>query len=216
LQFRPNPENLVTTKSDTQDAKDNIYKAPKIAPMPFDDRPLSSRAQRDELRQKEKAARSRLIKDLVVDFDDRPEEHRAIGDLGEIDDDELKDRNRYEEENFVRLQPNKKTLRKIKDHQKGLLHNELLTLDDFRGVSSINSIDSRQKDGGVLGKLRAKRSRSEDDDMQDNFSQVNKADRKTNSLFNGMLSESDQVQKQAGLFKKAKNDFKSRAYKKRG
>ncbi|KAI0242365.1 hypothetical protein L0F63_002192, partial [Massospora cicadina] len=152
LQFRPNPENLVNDASVETDDKDEdkIYRAPRIAPTPFDDRPLSSKKERDEMRQREKAARSRLMKDLVNDFDDRPEEQRIIGTFEEAEDPELAERRRYEEENFVRLQPSKKAERKIREMQKGLLHNELLTLDDFRGVSSINGLDTSSANQGIL------------------------------------------------------------------
>lgn len=217
LQFKPNPENLVPTKVETEENGENIYRAPKIAPMPFDDKPLSSRVQRDEMRQKEKAIRSRLIQDLVVDFDDRPEEQRVVGGYGEIEDEEIKDRNRYEEENFVRLQPNKKVLRKEKEYQKGLLNNDLLTLDDFRGVSSISSFETQQKeDLSVLSKIRAKRIRTIDDDQDAYSKKMDRAESKTEGLFNGVITDPSRSQVKGGLFKKSKSNFKKKSHKKRG
>ncbi|KAJ9065446.1 hypothetical protein DSO57_1019625 [Entomophthora muscae] len=191
--------------------EDKVYRAPRIAPMPFDDRPLSSKKERDEMRQKEKAARSRLMKDLVNDFDDRPEEHRVIGSFHETEDSELADRKRYEEENFVRLQPSKKAERKVREMQKGLLQNELLTLDDFRGVSSINDMDDRSGNTGILDRALGRTRNNEHADEQQT-KQMKRAMKSTGYLFSNVITEAGQS-KSGSLFKKAKSNFKNKQRK---
>jgi U3 small nucleolar ribonucleoprotein protein LCP5 len=73
-----------------------------------------SRLEREELRLLSRASKSRLIKDLMDEYDDRPEESTLIGSTQKDDNIELEERLRYEEENFVRLSLSKKDLKKLK------------------------------------------------------------------------------------------------------
>ncbi len=65
-----------------------------------------------------------MIKDLIDEYDDRPEESRIIGstsntqDIQNNDDIELKEILRYEEENFIRLNLSKKDLKKLKKNKR--------------------------------------------------------------------------------------------------
>lgn len=200
LQFKPNPENLVNEAGAENDDEneDKVYRAPKIAPMPFDDRPLSSKKEREDKRQRERAARSRLMQDLVNDFDDRPEEQRIIGAFEETEDPELADRNRYEEENLIRLQPSKKTKWKLREMQKGLLDNELLNLDDFYGVSSINALESSPGNHDTLDSPPAREARP-----------IKRAFKTADHLFDGMVTEPRQS-KAGKRFTRAKHDPKKK------
>ncbi|KAI9296082.1 hypothetical protein K502DRAFT_302852 [Neoconidiobolus thromboides FSU 785] len=214
LKYKPNPENLIAAKDNDEEDKDNedgVYKAPKIAPVPFDDRPMSSKAEREQNRMKERAARSRLMQDLANDFDDRPEEQKIIGSYIEKDlDPELAERANYEEENFVRLQTSKKHERKLKNLQKGLIQNELLDLDDFHGVSSLQKLDEQSTSNNILSRIKNKRNNEENDESMNQKFQNNvaSADKRTKHLFNSL--DNSGASTKLSNFKKAKKAFKKK------
>ncbi|KAI8821494.1 Sas10/Utp3/C1D family-domain-containing protein [Fimicolochytrium jonesii] len=115
LNFKPNPSAMLSagvehdTADRDADTTGGVYRPPKLAPMPYDD---SQRTKTGRLTQqaKEKASRSRLLRDLRSQYDDRPEEQTAQGtgygasEVGASKEDEKwAERERFEEENFVRL-----------------------------------------------------------------------------------------------------------------
>lgn len=73
-----------------------------------------SKREKEELRLLSRASKSRLIKDLIDEYDDRPEESTLVGSSQKDDNIELEERLRYEEENFVRLSLSKKDLKRLK------------------------------------------------------------------------------------------------------
>ncbi|CAG8469734.1 4567_t:CDS:2 [Rhizophagus irregularis] len=108
LSFKPNPQDLVSKTEDSNDAADvnnnGIYKAPKLAPVHFEeDTGAKFKREKEELRLLSRASKSRLIKDLIDEYDDRPEESTLVGSSQKDDNTELEERLRYEEENFIRL-----------------------------------------------------------------------------------------------------------------
>lgn len=70
--------------------------------------------EKEELRLLSRASKSRLIKDLIDEYDDRPEESTLVGSSQKDDNTELEERLRYEEENFIRLSLSKKELKRLK------------------------------------------------------------------------------------------------------
>ncbi|KAJ8326584.1 hypothetical protein BDEG_24861 [Batrachochytrium dendrobatidis JEL423] len=174
LSFKPNPSALLgaSDKTDAQskqskDELGGVYRPPRVAPMRYDD---SSHAQHGRLSQqfKDKASRSRLLGDLQTEFDDRPEEvdaegtgYGARGATITKEDEKLREREEFEEENFIRLNLSKKDKRIERTMQtKGHLmrfQNEFQDLDaDFRDLSEVHhavEVDDLARYGeGVVGK----------------------------------------------------------------
>ncbi|KAI9319893.1 Sas10/Utp3/C1D family-domain-containing protein [Dichotomocladium elegans] len=120
LAFKPNPMNLVSKDEDeeqedesekeSEDESRAVYRPPKLAPMAFDEGSTKkSRQEREEERRREKASRSRVIRDLMVDMNDTPEEVDVHGGVtesfvfGDRLDHQIAEKRRYEEDNYVRL-----------------------------------------------------------------------------------------------------------------
>ncbi|RKP11160.1 hypothetical protein THASP1DRAFT_11937, partial [Thamnocephalis sphaerospora] len=123
--FRPNPQQLAGDKKDQDEESDDenkLYRAPRLAPVHYDEGDdAKEKRKKHEQRMLEKAAKSRLIRDLVAEYDDRPEEQGVEGGArdGYGGDDALdireKERTRYEEDNFTRLTLSKKEARRARD-----------------------------------------------------------------------------------------------------
>lgn len=107
-------------KGNTLESK--VYRPPRLAPMPYLEDASNARGKMTQ-RVKEKASRSRLLKDLADQYDERPEEMSAEGTgygshrgAGTKEDQDWQDRERFEEENFIRLnftKNDKKLARKL-------------------------------------------------------------------------------------------------------
>ena len=115
LSFKPNPEALATSttskevngRSVAAGKKDLLYKPPRIAPVSFE-----QETKRENKRERDliKASRSRLFKDLASQYDDHPDEldaegvgYGSKGIAQSKEDIAIKERENYEEENFIRL-----------------------------------------------------------------------------------------------------------------
>ncbi|KAI9472800.1 Sas10/Utp3/C1D family-domain-containing protein, partial [Coemansia mojavensis] len=112
--FKPNPSQLAKDirEEDQIAMESGVYRAPKQTPVHYEDNAVDQR-EREEQRLMERASRSRLVQDLMAEYDDRPEKSTASGNpsVG-IHDSRMErlatERARYEEENFTRLAMNKK------------------------------------------------------------------------------------------------------------
>jgi hypothetical protein len=131
LLFKPNLDNLIDgggigsdVESDLRTSdKPGIYKPPQLAAVSYDDSRVS-RDRRKEASLKVKGSRDRLLKDLREEFSTQPDEIRLVEPH---EDEDLKRKERYEEEHFVRLPLTKKERQKRKRQQQQqhmLLHNE--------------------------------------------------------------------------------------------
>jgi hypothetical protein len=165
LLFKPNPESLQPQES-VQVEESNVYKPPRIAPMPFTEKNVKF--------DKNKALRSRILTDLKDQYDDRPEEFSAGGtgygnrDITATKEDRTwNEREAFEEENFMRLnmtRADKKLVKRL-SRSGGLMrfHNEFQNLEkDFRGVSDLNKYIGSQDNqdfgtGGILRKRNLKK-----------------------------------------------------------
>ena len=108
-----NPSCSPAQSTETTAENTGIYRPPKLAPKPYiDPSTVSGRAPTGRLSQRalEKASRSRMLADLRTQFDSRPEELTAHGtgyaaaEMGaSVEDEKWAERERYEEENMVRL-----------------------------------------------------------------------------------------------------------------
>ncbi|KAJ3155526.1 Serine/threonine-protein kinase smg1 [Geranomyces variabilis] len=155
LSFKPNPAAMLADSAagdanarGDEDNATGVYRPPKLAPMPYDE---GRRAKTGRLTEqaKLKASRSRLLRDLRSQYDDRPEEMTAEGtgygaaEVGASkDDEEWAERERYEEENFTRLNMKREDKRLVKRIAKqgagNRFANEFQALqEDFADLSSI-------------------------------------------------------------------------------
>ncbi|KAF9151390.1 Dimethyladenosine transferase, partial [Mortierella sp. AD010] len=131
LAFKPNPKNLVEDNAgnDEGDGQDEdqeedgkqstgLYRAPKMAPVHFEeDSSAVAKRLKYQARLQARAAKSRVMKDLVSEFDDRPEEMSLNNDgvhFGMGMDEKQLERERYEEENFTRTMLSKKELNRLR------------------------------------------------------------------------------------------------------
>lgn len=129
LKFKANPNNLMSqfgddesSGSESEDDEDNEqkklrkkkkstdddgneeiakYVPPKITPMPYEDDESNAKKQRDRARKR--AVNSALIDEWKEEFLDTPVEIMGSSRAQQTISKEMKERERYEEENFVRL-----------------------------------------------------------------------------------------------------------------
>jgi U3 small nucleolar ribonucleoprotein protein LCP5 len=133
LAFKPNPTNLLARDvsgdeddDDQDDATDGIYRPPKLAPANYDENAgrKSGKKERDEMRLKEKASRSRLMKDLMSEMSENPEELGVFGGVnegtgyGDRIDSVIAEKNQYEEDNYVRLSVTRKEKKRMNSNKK--------------------------------------------------------------------------------------------------
>jgi len=158
LQFRPNPEALLSKMEEAEAEEGAVYRPPKITPMAFEDQ-VEKKKRKEEKRlrdSKVQAARSNMIRELAAELEDRPEEHRT--ELAELDETGegrrqkqfLNERAKAEEELFVRVPLNKEERKRLKAQKRSGLSTRF---EDFRDdvadiVASTKSLDGPSDEGG--------------------------------------------------------------------
>lgn len=128
LAFKPNPSNLIASFAEEGEGVDggykesspsNVYKPPRVAPTHFPDPSSSASSANLSRHAKHRALNSRLLQELRTQFDHRPETQSAHGTgyatsstaaassserVGGLSLDKvMKDREEFEEANFVRM-----------------------------------------------------------------------------------------------------------------
>lgn len=135
LAFKPNPSAFIdgaeATEEGVEQPSTGVYRPPQLVPMPYDqdDDEENSRGGRLTTKLKERSSRSRLLKDLRNQFDERPEEMSAEGmgyggrdAANTVEDRTWNEREVFEEENFMRLNMTKTDKKLVKRlSQKGAL-----------------------------------------------------------------------------------------------
>ncbi|KAJ3279480.1 hypothetical protein HK104_001429 [Borealophlyctis nickersoniae] len=178
LKFKPNPMAMATKpdeevqSSTAAEASTGLYRPPKLAPKPYVDPSTRQKTGRLTDRMKEVASRSRMLHDLRAQFDDRPEEMTAEGtgygvhEAGASKEDQKwAERERFEEDNFMRLSMTRedKKLQKRLQKQGGLLRfqNEFDSLDaDFQDLRGVNRAVEDEDELNFGGEAQARRARS--------------------------------------------------------
>ena len=162
LNFKPNVDQLISKDADEaedamdgQDNKDDgVYRPPKIAPVRFgEDDTAELRRRKAADRQRRHAANSRLMKDLIEEMGDTPEEVRDAGNMLEsnrTNDHQWEERIRAEEESMVRLPVSRADKKKMRQQSK--LANELADLDDFGDYSVLDGLATEQEQHDALRK----------------------------------------------------------------
>ncbi|KAJ2554926.1 hypothetical protein EV175_002425 [Coemansia sp. RSA 1933] len=163
--FRPNPGNLASDvrEEDEMAIESGLYRAPRQVAVRYEEEGNSAaKKDKEEQRMMQRAARSRLVRDLMSEYDDRPEMTTASGNpsVGLVDEklERLaEDRARYEEENYKRLSVGKK-------ERKGLrskfmeLEDEFGHLNDFAGMAGLKkSAAASSGKAEILERLKKKR-----------------------------------------------------------
>eukprot|EP00043_Microstomoeca_roanoka_P026957 m.13097 g.13097 ORF g.13097 m.13097 type:complete len:290 (+) comp7152_c0_seq1:195-1064(+) len=144
LQFRPNPSAL-RPKDGTADAKDGqgredgIYQPPKIAAAPYtDDDPAAAREEKRKERERQRLLQSTMMQELRDQISDRPEQimEYEASQIAHLKGGRQSKRDieveRYEEDNFIRLNRGKK------EKKRSNPRNALADLADFSGFKGFN------------------------------------------------------------------------------
>ncbi|OAD74988.1 hypothetical protein PHYBLDRAFT_111594 [Phycomyces blakesleeanus NRRL 1555(-)] len=125
LAFKPNPMNLLNRNDDDEEEDDGVYRPPKLAPVNYDaGKDRKSKEERNEERLKEKASRSRVMKDLMAEMNDAPEEVDVRGGVnegtgyGDRVDSLIAEKSQYEENNYVRLAVTRKEKKRMQSKNK--------------------------------------------------------------------------------------------------
>lgn len=153
LAFKPNPSALALNTTSLEEAGENsqeqgdgIYRPPRLAPMHYDDSAKSIKSTKLSEKLKEKASKSRLLRDLQQQYDDAPEDMDAMGlgysakeTLSKLDK-ELDEREEFEETNFIRLSTSKKLKKQIKNQITHRFRDEFDDLKrDFRDLRNVHN-----------------------------------------------------------------------------
>ncbi|KAG0044589.1 hypothetical protein BGZ83_010178 [Gryganskiella cystojenkinii] len=212
LAFKPNPKNLVLDnagndedeeegENDEESGKTGLYRAPKMAPVHFEeDSSAAAKRLKYQARLQARAAKSRVMKDLVSEFDDRPEEMSLSNDgvhYGMGMDDKQRERENYEEENFTRTMLSKKELNRLRKGSLPRFENEFDNLNDFSQIAPLeDDLESNeQRRRNVLARRNERKqaamARDSDDDDEDAGSSRNRKRGHDDGgeLFDGLMSD---------------------------
>ncbi|KAJ2617443.1 hypothetical protein H4S08_000284 [Coemansia sp. RSA 1365] len=167
--FRPNPSSLEVDirEEDAKAIESGIYRAPKQIPVHYEeDTTQAAKQDREEQRMVERASRSRLVRDLMVEYDDRPEMTTTSGNpsIG-ISDARMErlaeEKARYEEDNFTRVAVGRKE-RKGMRKRLGGLEDEFAHLNDFAGTAALRkTAEASASKTAVLERIGKKRRENE-------------------------------------------------------
>ncbi|KAJ1726104.1 hypothetical protein LPJ61_005418 [Coemansia biformis] len=163
--FRPNPADLEVDvrEEDAAAIVGGVYRAPKQTPVHYEEEGNAAvRRDRAEKRLMDRAARSRLVRDLMEEYDDRPETVTATGNSSANFQDAqaerlAKERARYEEDNFTRLNMSKKDRRSMQPGLAGL-EDEFAHLNDFAGLAALRkSTGAKNSKDAVLERIQTRK-----------------------------------------------------------
>lgn len=179
--FKPNPDALLPAGADgdesDEEAADGVYRAPKLVPVHFPeaDDAAAKKAKHEAYLRKVNSS-SRLIQDIRAEFDDAPEEEAldVVHGRRHAGKDDTAERERYEEENYMRFTLDKKAKRKLEQRNKVI--DELDDLNDFIGElggakSKGNKRSHREVKSAVPVQVKAGRQATLDDesDIEDDY-----------------------------------------------
>ncbi|XP_051134564.1 uncharacterized protein LOC127253831 [Andrographis paniculata] len=121
LQYRPNPELLVSKTNAASEDGSGVYRPPKFAPSLMDEEKISRHERNAMRKEKEtlrRAKQSTYVQELLNDLEGRPEEIRdnIVSESGEVKKyiSKMEERARQEEELFTRAPLTKDERKKMK------------------------------------------------------------------------------------------------------
>lgn len=160
INFRPRPENLVTGDTPagdeekiSDDQRENSaknkkakgvpsYVPPKVSAVRYEDDSVEARKERAVERAKKRALSSSIIRELRSEFDEAPEEISETSVGRKKLNKKVEERTRYEEDNFVRLNLNKREKRREESSNQ-----HLLTVSDLgRDLTRFEDVSALHED----------------------------------------------------------------------
>ncbi|KAK3847778.1 MAG: Sas10/Utp3/C1D family-domain-containing protein [Linnemannia gamsii] len=234
LAFKPNPKNLVMDNDNGDDGGDQdndndedgdnktgLYRAPKMAPVHFEeDSSAVAKRLKYQARLQARAAKSRVMKDLVSEFDDRPEEMSLTNDgvhFGMGMDDKQREREEYEESNFTRTMLSKKEIGRLRKGAIPRFENEFENLNDFSQIAPLQDDleTNEQRRRNVLARRNERKQAamaqgSDDDDDMGGDSRSRKRSHGNNEdgeLFDGLMSDPSKRRKGKTAFDRSKRNI---------
>lgn len=152
LMYRPNPDMLVSKTSQAEQNGGGVYRPPKFAPTSMDDDKMSKEEKQAIRRDKEllrRTKQSSYMKELMDEFEDRPEEIREIvgSESKELSRylEKREEQSRQEEELFTRAPITKKEKR-FEKHMKNSRNGLLSLTDDFFNEIGTLPLEEKEKD----------------------------------------------------------------------
>ncbi|XP_065827337.1 neuroguidin-like [Oscarella lobularis] len=169
LQYKPNPENLVSklhSKDDDEDDEEEeggdvrsaVYVPPKMMAVPYEETGKRTREQKRDDVAKKRALSSSLLKEIRSEFQDGPEEisfHPAVTQTRNREKD--KERERYEEDNFIRL--NEKPTKKKRRLSDGADLGHLADFDDLTALTGERTPKRRKSAPSTRKKWKGRKGR---------------------------------------------------------
>ncbi|KAF9930507.1 hypothetical protein FBU30_000401 [Linnemannia zychae] len=235
LAFKPNPKNLVLDNENGEgedgdedqedskgDGKSGVYKAPKIAPVHYEeDSGAVAKRLKYQARLQARAAKSRVMKDLVSEFDDRPEELSLTNDgvhYGMGMDDKQREREEYEEANFTRTMLSKKELNRLRKGALPRFENEFENLNDFSQIAPLqDDLESaEQRRRNVLARRnerkKAAMARESDEDQDEDMDDSHRSRKRSyendgQELFDGLMADPSKRRKGKTAFDRSKRNI---------
>ncbi|KAJ2787377.1 hypothetical protein GGI15_000741 [Coemansia interrupta] len=143
--YGPNPEALaLDMRGDgEEDDGSGLYRVAKQMPVRYEEQggKGAARREREEQRMAARASRSRLVRDLMAQYDDRPEVASASGNPERTHVDGrmarlAEDTRRFEEDNFRRRAVSKRERKGLRERLVEL-EDEFTHLNDFAGVAGL-------------------------------------------------------------------------------
>jgi len=137
--FKPNPDAFGEDEEVEKGENDpnELYKIPKHAEVHFEEKTAAAQKKKVE-RAEQRVKKSSMMKYIIDEFRDAPEEVSQIG-IEEDQDEKEREKEQYEEDNYMRLgfgQPTKKKQRTIKDK----------FLDDFGVFDKLTNLEKEEQD----------------------------------------------------------------------
>ena len=165
MYLKPNPGNIELVddgvdEEETSEKKEKKYVPPKVSSVHYDgdeDVPIEKRKVRMMERAKRRALSSSLMQELKNEFDDTPEEISEVSVGRRKMNRKRLEVEAYEEDNFVRLNPTKKTKQRRKED--GLLTMSSLAdnVTRFGDLSALDASFGHQDGLGEDGSRKKKR-----------------------------------------------------------
>ncbi|CAO3703300.1 unnamed protein product [Rhizopus stolonifer] len=214
LAFKPNPMNLINKDQeedeDEEEASD-VYRPPKLAPVAYNEDAGSKnrKKERDEERMKEKASRSRIMKDLMSEMTENPEEVGVFGGVnegtgyGDRIDNLMEEKNKYEEENYVRLAVTRKEKQRLNANKKMRFESEFENLDDFSNLVGLQDVEEEENKRyrNVLNRKNSKKEsnpkRQRDDGDEGEYEGLFEGNKKSRGKFNSARSKSSKKKRRS-------------------
>ncbi|RQM31296.1 hypothetical protein B5M09_002032 [Aphanomyces astaci] len=179
LSYAPNPDAMQAANDDDDEADDDdndetdgnakkgIYKAPRLASVPYEEeeKEADKQAKRDE-RNRKRMAKSTILSEIRDEYSERPEEVYTSGKT--IDKEtmrEEREKTDYEESRFVRVVTSRKDkVRKRQRERDAMAADSIGKMDNFAGISDalgefggkrFVAAAPQQKLGGKIGGIFA-------------------------------------------------------------